>query len=291
MLGFKTAVDAAVDAAGDDALPVQPVQLPLIPADDLPGLPSEAAARRLALVEGSRGRGRPAGAPNRSTEQMRRWLLSKYPHPLQVLAETYSRPTADLAHEIGCSRDEAFKLQLLAARELAPYVAGKMPVEVQVSGDLPMLILASPGEALAAFQASQPGGSALDLGQLQIVENQELGEAGAGAVGQSELDSEAKAQADQALASAAPLIKDQPGRVPGAAQGQPASAASAAQGQPPTGIPPNPAGLPIRGDEKSLPEILGTETGANRSAIGPAGEGSGGANGSDLGPAGEGSPT
>lgn len=141
--GMKAAVEMALDAASDEAAAC--VQLPLLPSDELAGLPADAMGRARALREGKRGPGRPAGARNRKTEDFARFLLSRHASPLQVMAETYSRPVQDLAAELGCSVAEAFKLQLLAARELAPYLHGKMPVAVDLNTNVPVLNLVLPG--------------------------------------------------------------------------------------------------------------------------------------------------
>ena len=61
-------------------------------------------------------------------------MLAKHRSPLEVLAEAYSRPVKELATELGCDVLDAYKIQLLAAKELAPYIHQKMPVAVDVGG-------------------------------------------------------------------------------------------------------------------------------------------------------------
>lgn len=101
-------------------------------AEQLPLLPSLAARETGEEAEQRAGPGRPRGSRNRRTQEWVDYLLARYPSPLVALAETYSRPTAELATELACKRDEAFKLQLMAARELAPYLHQKQPVAVEV---------------------------------------------------------------------------------------------------------------------------------------------------------------
>ncbi|WP_428247235.1 hypothetical protein [Ferrovibrio sp.] len=162
--GLKTALGQA--EALHEPEPA-PMQLPLYPADALGALP--AGADRTAVLREPGRRGRPPGATNKSTGAMREFILSRYRHPALVLAETYSRDTGDLAAELGCTRYEAFKLQREAAADLLPYVQGKMPVEVQVTSNVPVLMLADPSSWLG-----QAEGDALpDLGAMvPIQQNQ-----------------------------------------------------------------------------------------------------------------------
>lgn len=209
--GLATAV--AATAEGGEA-PEQPaLQLPLLPADQVDGLPTDRAERQQALQAPRRGPGRPAGAINKRTTDWARYLLGKYRSPLEVLAEAYSRPAADLAAELGCSKADAFKVQVHAAAELAPYLHGKMPVEVKMSGDLPVLILTDPRQFLAGLPGAVVDGDAIDLSQVRVIdeseENQSVSDADAAAVGQPELDNEQKAQDDQEVSQSEPLISDQ----------------------------------------------------------------------------------
>jgi hypothetical protein len=103
----------------------------VVPAEQLPLIPTEAARAEHAKYQPSgRGGGRPPGSPNKRTVAFARYLLSKYRHPLEGLAEVYSRPVDVLAAELSCSKLEAFQLQLTAMRELAPYVAQKLPTMI-----------------------------------------------------------------------------------------------------------------------------------------------------------------
>lgn len=90
-----------------------------------------------------RGRGRPAGARNQRTVEVRDYLLGRYAHPLEVLAQIYSRPVDALAAELGCKRIEAAALIKSAAAEAVPYLEGKMPVAVDINvyRDVPTLVI------------------------------------------------------------------------------------------------------------------------------------------------------
>lgn len=128
-LGLKTAVEDALAASGgampSDFMPVEQLEmLPLRKAET----GDEAETR---LTSGT-GKGRPLGSKNRRTQEMADYLLSRYTSPLIALAEAYSRPVQDLAKELCCSKEEAFKLQMAAAKELAPYIHQKMPQAVDL---------------------------------------------------------------------------------------------------------------------------------------------------------------
>lgn len=111
--------------------------------------------------------GRPAGARNKSTEEWRRYLLSRYPSPLVGLIEVYSRNPADLARELGLyqqgevlretesgriervlladeSRPDiaaAFKLQMEAMQAALPYLHQRQPLAVEAKGGAQLGIL------------------------------------------------------------------------------------------------------------------------------------------------------
>ena len=102
----------------------------------LPELPLDSGFERQGAA-GPRGRGRPPGAKNKNTEEWRKFLLSTGRSPLEVLQQTFSCSIEQLARALG--RDapvtfdqalELYKLQIQAAKELAPYVHQKMPMAI-----------------------------------------------------------------------------------------------------------------------------------------------------------------
>jgi hypothetical protein len=132
--GIGAALGAALAQAGPLVEP-EAVQAPL-PLGDVEaieaardGRPDRDAGQAVQLV---RKAGRPKGAMNKRTGQLRDYLLSRYAHPLEVLAQTYTRPAEVLAAELGCTKLEAFQQQVRAAAELAPYIESKMPVAVGI---------------------------------------------------------------------------------------------------------------------------------------------------------------
>lgn len=91
------------------------------------------------------GPGRPPGSRNKSTEDWTRFLTANYRDPRLFLAEAYSRPAAELGRELNCSTEAAFKLQLVAAKELLPYVGQKQPVAIAISSEREVtLVLVAP---------------------------------------------------------------------------------------------------------------------------------------------------
>ena len=88
---------------------------------------------------------------NYPTEESVDDVLSRYASPLVRLAEIYSRPIEELAAELGCTRSQALRHQIAAAKVLLPYTAQKQPVATQVdSRGRMMLIIEQPGAASPA---------------------------------------------------------------------------------------------------------------------------------------------
>lgn len=123
------------------ALP-DPEQLELI-RDQVPG---RDAATAVAVVE-RRGRGRPTGARNKRNTKFRDQILGLGPHPALALQRAYSTPVEALAATLGCSRLEAYQLQVRAAAELLPYIEGKMPVQLDIrqAHDVVLIMGGAPG--------------------------------------------------------------------------------------------------------------------------------------------------
>lgn len=213
--GDKAAGLAAGVAAAMKEQPAEPVaapmQLPLMEAEDLAALRAEGHGRIRALQAPRRGAGRPAGSPNRSTEQWRQFLLTKYRSPLEVLCATYSRPVTDLQAELACTRLEAFKIQLDAASEAAPYLHGKMPVQVELQGARPVFIMADPEEWLRQMGASEEEAEAV-LSQLRpakgMQSNQRVIDVPSMPVEQPQSNSSPIVEADQSVGDGAAMIAD-----------------------------------------------------------------------------------
>lgn len=175
-LGLATAVDDAMDALADrDALsPLVPSeQLDLLAAAEPDADKRAAHEARLAV---HRRAGRPKGAKNKSTEEWSKWILSQYQSPLVVLAETYSRPVAELAAELSCDKLDAFKIQQAAAGKLAEYVHQKMPVAIEAKGEGAVPLFFAVGAGMQ--QAALDGDAGALLVQATQIEDAELIEGG-----------------------------------------------------------------------------------------------------------------
>lgn len=153
--GLGAAVAGAIAAAGSARLPLVDVEeLDLFQAR---GGVSAKADAGLALDE-IRRRGRPRGSSNKRTAKWRDYLLSRYAHPLEVMAQTITRAPAELAAELGCTVLEAFQVQQRAAAELAPYLESKMPTLAHVALDSGVTVLmpgfnAPHGSTMAELEA------------------------------------------------------------------------------------------------------------------------------------------
>lgn len=123
----KTGLKTAIAELHDPSAPVPGAsnaeQLPLLP------LPFDKQIAEKNLLP--RGAGRPPGAKNKNTEQWRDYLLARYASPLEGLAQTMSLPIEDICKMLSCTKLEAFKLQIMAMKELAPYVHQKMPLAIE----------------------------------------------------------------------------------------------------------------------------------------------------------------
>jgi hypothetical protein len=78
--------------------------------------------------------------------ELRRHLLSKFSHPLEVLAQAISMPVPELAKKLGCTKLSAFKMQIRCATELAPYIEQRLPVKVEVEEKIYQLVIGDVGK-------------------------------------------------------------------------------------------------------------------------------------------------
>jgi hypothetical protein len=184
------------------------------PAQQLSLLGSSGAESDEAVAEvvERRGRGRPAGAVNRATRDLRAFVTAQYRHPLVTLARIQAQDPVELAKSLGCKPAEALDRIQRAATELAPYLVGKMPVQ-DANGDavLPVLNLVDP-RLLAALDQAEGAVRPVNLADLQVIENVQFSEVPGGGVGQSESDGFAETQAQSGVAGGEPVIWDHGGQ-------------------------------------------------------------------------------
>jgi hypothetical protein len=180
--GLRTAVAASFSPG--DAVPgsVDALQLPLLPLSQSVPAPADGEETGPA----ARGAGRPKGAQNRSTAAWRDFILSRYQSPLIALAETFSRPLADIARELGFIVDgdaetgrkakpeemlELLKVQLQCAKELAPYVHQRQPLAID-GGDKGLINLVINAGGATAAQVEDAGVMDLHFVEIEPEQNQ-----------------------------------------------------------------------------------------------------------------------
>lgn len=142
-------------------------------------LGNEAAATPLGnLVRKAAGPGRPAGAQNRMTRDIRKLILAKHGHPLVAIAEIYSADAKELATHLGCKPIEAVHVQLKAAAELAPYLTAKQAA-VDDKGNAAMPVLVMNFGAPAGTPAAGDGRRTLSIDAFarDVQQYQQLSEA------------------------------------------------------------------------------------------------------------------
>ena len=177
----KSGLGTAVAELHDRNLPVpgedQADQLAL-----LPELPLDSGFEKQGAA-GPRGRGRPPGARNKNTEEWRKFLLCTGRSPLEVLQQTFSCSIEQLARALG--RDapvtfdqamELYKLQIMAAKELAPYVHQKMPLAVENAGDRGLIQLVINQGMAKAHGVENAGFEAFKIINMPDEENQLVSE-------------------------------------------------------------------------------------------------------------------
>lgn len=182
--GLKTAVETEHDPCAVPPGVVtgeQPTLLPLRNAES-----GDEAAKRVS--PSGRGRGRPPGAKNKNTEAWRNYLLSRYASPLEVLASIASRPLPDLMAELMEYSDtkaltktdyervvELLKIQLGAAKELAPYLHQKQPMAID-TGDKGLVNLFIGDVSVGSVATSEATDLTLDIIDIESEENQGVSE-------------------------------------------------------------------------------------------------------------------
>lgn len=166
--GEKSGLKTAVAALHDPAAPVPGAEA----VEQLEMLPLTKKAEEKQIVM-DRRRGRPPGAKNKNTQEWRDYLLSRYSSPLEALAQTYSLPVEELRTMVGGTLLDAYKLQLQAAKELAPYLHQKMPLAID-TGDQGLIQLTINMGAQAAAEVPNAHDVAFTILNTEDEQNQLL---------------------------------------------------------------------------------------------------------------------
>ena len=157
----------AIAAASAELADQEGEQLPLfeVPSrakgegdERLNALIGDAAAR---AVEIRRGPGRPKGSANRSTVELRNYLLARGVHPLETLMRWALHTPESLAAELACTKLEAFDRLKTVWAELAPYFTAKLQPTDQDGKPVPFLQFIIGG---------QEGGAAADRPPWQYMD-------------------------------------------------------------------------------------------------------------------------
>ncbi|MBS7703186.1 hypothetical protein [Chelatococcus asaccharovorans] len=156
--------------------------------DEQLGLFEAPAGRRMDVEQAAedhaarRGRGRPPGAANRSTRELREWLMRGGVLPQRWMMDWLLLSVEELAARLQCSRLEAFDRQASLADRLGRYFMPHLaPTDAQGAA-VPMVALMVGGQAVngAATGSAPPWARA-----FEDVEYQELSD---GDAAQSPLD-------------------------------------------------------------------------------------------------------
>lgn len=123
------------------------------------------------------GPGRPKGSRNRSTRDLVKLIEATGKNPIIGLAEVVAMPIDAIAATLGCKKIEAAEFWRKCANDLAPYVAQKLPIAIDLPG-------ANAGVLAVFMGAAQGDEPSLDqvFGQLiegnqEMQQNQQLSEA------------------------------------------------------------------------------------------------------------------
>lgn len=148
-------VDAAADAARARAAR-DAEQLGMF-GDLPPGLDPSNEFHRGAIEGVKRQPGRPAGAENRATRDVKALINRLLGDPLLELAN-YARHTPEsLARVLGCSKLEAFDRLMAIHRELAPFMHARLaPVDGQGNAVVPTFQMSIGGAPQAGAGAGKP---------------------------------------------------------------------------------------------------------------------------------------
>lgn len=170
-------------------------------APELPLEDENAGEGRAPFVPQPRqGRGRPAGAVNKTTLQLARWAAEKGMRDPGVLQLEFCNadPLALLAwireSDPACEIDLAgvLKMQLEVADRVHPYFRGKVAAPAEVTGDLPVIVIGAgpgrrlwPGDGTAVQAVGAPRRYSI-LDATKLAENREFSEVDRGASHETE---------------------------------------------------------------------------------------------------------
>lgn len=104
-----------------------------------------------------RKRGRPKGAENLSTRQLREMLIRAGGHPLIHMARYATMTPEEMAIRLRCSVLEAFDRQVAIWDKLAPYVAAKLAPTDEKGNAVPGLMISIGSDGVNSHVAARAG--------------------------------------------------------------------------------------------------------------------------------------
>lgn len=131
-------------------------------ADDKGRVPRDAMRQ----IRRQRGRGRPQGARNLRNAKLAKWFVQQFGDPLAVLGEIMVMPTDILYEQMILAQGgenkrkrvtgkDAFDMRMAAAKEVMPYIHGKQPVAIEVTGKADAVLFIPGLNAPASFTREQ----------------------------------------------------------------------------------------------------------------------------------------
>ena len=161
------AVAAAAGALDAEKRAAEGSQLAMF---DLPSrLEGADLAEQGVKVARARGPGRPPGAENRSTRELREYMLARGAHPLIELMRWSLHTPETLARELDCTRLEAFDRLTAIRRELAPYFVAKMAPTDEAGNVVPIFNLSIGGVAGGLGPGLPPWAELMSTGERQAL--------------------------------------------------------------------------------------------------------------------------
>ncbi len=181
--GASSLMGAMNDAAGENPAPApfrfftEAEQLDLLRGKD-GRLPKDA----LRQVRQAQGRGRPEGARNKRNEKIAKWFIEKFGDPLSALGEIMNSPLDVLYEQMVLAQGgeakgkrvtgrDAIDLKMTAIREALPYIHGKQPIAIDVTGKADAVIFIPGLNAPAGFSNEQLTQAVESLGVQAIEAN------------------------------------------------------------------------------------------------------------------------
>jgi hypothetical protein len=165
----------------------QQLQETLFPEADADPLNPHADESRLPA---RRGPGRPPGALNRATKELREFILTNFTDPVIGAARVMMMRPQDLATALGCTLLEAYDRIDRARQFVARYTHQEMPKAVEIGGTGSVTLVIGAVDSGGQAQLGAPGDGAVVIeGTLAPTQqDQALSAAKPGELDNSELD-------------------------------------------------------------------------------------------------------